>query len=65
VDSAAGGLVTIPGEGTFNCFEGEVVEMVAEAEESYCFVNWTGDVSTIADVNAAATITIFAMFDQR
>ena len=39
----------------FNYFEGEVIELVAEAEEGYCFVNWTGDVSTIADVKDATT----------
>ena len=32
--------------------------MVAEAEESYRFVNWTGDVGTIADVNDPTTITM-------
>jgi len=32
-----------------------VVNLVAEAEEGYQFGNWTGDVGTIADVNAAAT----------
>ena len=30
---------------------------MAEAEEGYCFVDWIGDVDTIADVNAT-TITI-------
>ena len=43
----------------FNYFEGEVIELVAEAEEGYCFVDWTGDVSTIADVkDATTTITV-------
>jgi len=36
-----------------------VVDLVAEPEAGYHFVNWTGDVGTIADVNAATTtITI-------
>jgi hypothetical protein len=34
---------------------------VAEAAEGFRFVNWTGDVGTLADVNAAAsTITMSA-----
>jgi ribosomal protein L21E len=53
--STAGGSVTTPGEGAFLYNVGEVVSLVAEAEEGYRFVNWTGDVGTIADVNAAST----------
>jgi uncharacterized repeat protein (TIGR02543 family) len=55
ISSAAGGLVTAPGEGTFAYCESEVVNLVAEAESGYGFVNWTGDVSTIADANDATT----------
>jgi uncharacterized repeat protein (TIGR02543 family) len=33
-----------------------MVRLVAEPEEGYHFVNWTGDVDTIANVNAATTI---------
>jgi len=55
ITSTEGGEVTEPGEGVFSYDEGTVVGLVAEAEESYQFVNWTGDVGTIADVNAAAT----------
>ena len=59
VSSTAGGSVTNPGEGTFAYVKGEVVNLVAEADEGYRFVNWTGNVHTIADVNAASiTITI-------
>ena len=54
-DSNYGGSVTDPGEGTFTYDCGTVVNLVAEAEEDYWFVEWTGNVSTIADVNAAAT----------
>ena len=53
--STAGGSVTTPGEGTFSYDGGTMVELVAEAEEGYRFVNWTGDVDTIANVDVAAT----------
>jgi hypothetical protein len=55
ISSTPGGSVTAPGEGTYAYDEGEVVNLVAQAEEGYHFVNWTGDVSTIADVNATIT----------
>ena len=53
--STTGGSVTTPGEGNFPYDEGTVVDLVAEAEEGYYFVNWTGDVDTVASINAAAT----------
>jgi preprotein translocase subunit YajC len=53
--STAGGSVTVPGEGTFTYYDGTVVNLVATADSGYYFVNWTGDVGTIADVNAAST----------
>lgn len=55
VSSTAGGSVTTPGEGTFMYDTGTVVSLVAEAEEGYRFVNWTGEVESIADINAAST----------
>jgi hypothetical protein len=55
IDSSVGGWVTTPGEGTFVYHEGEVVNLVAEAEEGYRFAHWIGNVGTIADVTAAAT----------
>ena len=59
ISSTTGGSVTTPGEGTYTYDEGEVINLVAQAEGGYHFVNWTGDVSTIANVNAATTsITI-------
>jgi hypothetical protein len=53
--SMVGGNVTIPGEGVFSYDEGMIVDLVATPDAGYRFVNWTGDVGTIADVNAAAT----------
>jgi uncharacterized protein YkwD len=53
--STAGGSVTNPGEGNFTYAEGEVVNLLAEPEAGYQFVNWTGNVSTIANVNVAIT----------
>jgi len=47
--------VTTPGEGTFTYDAGTLVELVATPEVGYHFVSWTGDVETVADVNAAST----------
>jgi hypothetical protein len=55
ISSTAGGSVTTPGEGTFTYGEGTVLDLVAEADEGYQFDEWTGDVGTIADANAAIT----------
>jgi len=53
--STQGGSVTEPGEGTFIYEDGTKAELVAAGDEHYHFVEWTGDVDTITDVNAAAT----------
>jgi len=55
ISSTEGGEVTTPGEGMFTYDEGTIVDLVAEADQSYQFVNWTGNVNAVADVNAAAT----------
>jgi hypothetical protein len=55
ISSTEGGEVAHPGEGTFAYNEGTVVNLMAEADEGYQFVAWTGDVGAIADVRAAST----------
>ena len=55
INSTEGGNVTTPGLGVFTYDKGMVVDLIAEADEDYQFVEWTGNVSTISDVNAAAT----------
>ena len=71
ISSTAGGSVTTPGEGTFSYDPGTVVELEAGAAEGYQFVNWTGDVGTVGNVNAASTTitmngdyTIVANFEE-
>jgi hypothetical protein len=64
IASTLRGSITTPGEGAYIYDEGTVVNLVAEAEEGYRFLKWTGDVDTIADVNAATTtITINGNYD--
>jgi uncharacterized protein YkwD/ribosomal protein L21E len=55
ISSTTGGSVTTPGEGTFTRDAGTVVSLVASPASGYHFVNWTGNVGTIANVNAAST----------
>ena len=55
VSSTEGGEVIIPGEGTFAYDTGTMVDLVAVAEEGYYFVNWSGDVGTVASVFSATT----------
>jgi hypothetical protein len=59
ISSTVGGSVTTPGEGTFSYDGGMAVNLVATPDSGYQFVSWTGNVHTIADVNAASiTITM-------
>ena len=60
ISSTEGGSVTEPGEGVFPLYsEGRVVDLVATPDSGYHFVNWTGNVGTIADVeDATTTITM-------
>jgi hypothetical protein len=53
--STSGGSVSVPGEGTFTYNASRVLDLVAKADSGYKFVNWTGDVTTIANVNGATT----------
>ena len=55
IATTSGGLVTTPGQGTFVYQGGNIVDLIAQPDEGYEFVKWTGDVDTIADVNAAQT----------
>jgi len=71
IASGEGGSVTVPGEGTFECDSGRVVDLVAVPTSGYQFDRWTGDVGTIANVNAASTTitmngnyTITATFEE-
>lgn len=53
--STEGGSVSNPGERTFTNDAGTVIDLVASPSEGYRFVNWTGDVGTIASVFSAST----------
>ena len=56
ITSTTGGNVTAPGEGVFIYDEGTAVNLTAEADECYRFVNWTGGVATVGNITAATTI---------
>ena len=63
ISSTPGGKVTTPGEGMFLYDAGTMVPLVAVPDEHYHFVEWTGDVGTIANVNAAeTTITMYSSY---
>ena len=53
--STIGGNVTTPGEETYTYNASQVVDLAATADANYHFVNWTGGVGTVADVNLATT----------
>ena len=59
ITSTEGGSVDRPGEGMFSYHVGAVVRLVAIPHDDYRFVNWTGHVDTVEDVDAPfTTITI-------
>ncbi len=55
VSSTSGGYVTTPGEGTYACNEGEVINLVATPDAGYQFVIWTTQAGKFANPNAATT----------
>jgi hypothetical protein len=55
INSTEGGSVTEPGEGVFLYGEGTAVDLVATPDAGYRFVEWTGDVATIANAEAPTT----------
>lgn len=60
ISSSSCGYVSRPGEGVFVYDEGTVVELVANAVGESSFIEWTGDVSTVANVkDADTTITMY------
>ena len=60
VSSTTGGSVQLPGEGTFTYAEGTQVNLGAYCRGCNEFVNWTGDVDTVADAyDTDTTITMY------
>ena len=55
ISSTPGGSVTTPGHGALTYDKGAVVNLVAEADDGFRFVGWTGSVSAITDVNTSET----------
>ena len=60
VDFTAGGTVAvnnvpIPGKAILTYYSGAVVGLNATPDSGHQFVSWTGDVGTVANVNAAST----------
>ncbi len=53
--AGAGGTITAPATSPTTHNSGAVVTITAAPNTGYHFVNWTGDVGTVADVNAAST----------
>jgi hypothetical protein len=55
ISTTSGGSIAEPGQGTFVYQDGSIVALIAQPDEGYEFVRWTGDVENIADINAAQT----------
>lgn len=55
VSATDGGQVTAPREEVSTYNSGEDVDLKAHENRGFGFVNWTGDVGTVVDVNAATT----------
>ncbi len=56
ISNTPSGSVITPGEGVFTYNAGVMARLIAEPEKGYRLVNWSGDVDTIANVNAATTV---------
>ncbi len=56
--AGTGGTITAPATSPTTHDHGTVVTITAAPNTGYHFVNWTGDVGTVADVNAASTTLI-------
>ena len=64
VNSGQGGFVDFPGEDEFTFYYGDVVDIVAVADEGYEFDEWTGDTDNIDNIaNSSTTITINDDYD--
>ena len=55
VNAGTGGTITAPPTSPSTRNPGEVVTITATPNTGYHFVNWTGNVSTVANVNSAST----------
>ncbi len=56
IDSTTGGSVIAPGEGTFGPYdEGTVVNLVANPDANWHFMNWSGETSSISNVDDPTT----------
>ncbi len=55
IDSTTGGTVIKPGETTYTFDHGKIVNIEANADQGYNFVEWTGDNDTIADTTDNST----------
>ena len=55
VSVTEGGEITAPSPGTSSYDKGTVVPLVAFPHTGYRFVNWTGDVGTVANISSAST----------
>jgi len=58
VNSTSGGSVMVPGEGQFTFPYWRGMNLHAEAETGYHFVEWTGDINTVAEPCSASTTII-------
>jgi hypothetical protein len=55
ISSSSGGTAAIPGTGTYNYNNGQLVNIFATPDPNYHFVNWSGDTSTIPNPNTTST----------